>query len=72
VFASLTATGVLAASAFKDVADAPKDANDRIIFNSDTGALYYDADGSGEAFGNVNFAVLTGAPGLVAADFLVI
>ncbi|MFI0847992.1 calcium-binding protein [Mesorhizobium sp. IMUNJ 23232] len=72
IFTALIATGALAASAFKDIAVAAKDANDRIIYNSDTGALYYDADGSGAAFGNVKFATLSGEPGLTAADFVVI
>ncbi|MEQ1951493.1 calcium-binding protein [Mesorhizobium sp. CN2-181] len=72
VFTALAATGTLAASAFKDIAVAAKDADDRVIYNSDTGALYYDADGSGGTFGNVKFATLTGAPDLTAADFVVI
>jgi serralysin len=72
VFTALAATGMLAASAFKDIAVAAKDADDRIIYNSDTGALYYDADGSGSTFGNVKFATLSGAPDLTAADFVVI
>ena len=65
-------TGALAASAFKDIAVAAKDSNDRIIYNSDTGVLYYDADGSGDAFGNVKFAIVAGSPTLTAADFVVI
>jgi Ca2+-binding RTX toxin-like protein len=64
--------GSLDASAFKDTAFAPRDADDRIIYNSDTGALCYDADGSGTAFGNVRFATLTGSPVLTAADFVVV
>jgi Ca2+-binding RTX toxin-like protein len=73
IFTALAATGVLAASAFKDVAGGGvKDADDRIIYNSNTGALYYDADGSGIAFGNVKVATLTGGPDLTAADFVVV
>ncbi|MBP1857871.1 beta strand repeat-containing protein [Rhizobium herbae] len=64
--------GALSVSAFKDTAVAEKDANDRIIYNSDTGALLYDADGSGTAFGNVRFATLIGDPTLTAADFFVV
>ncbi len=64
--------GVLTASAFKDTAVGEKDANDRIIYNSDTGALLCDADGSGTAFDNVRFATLIGDPTLTAADFFVI
>ena len=72
IFTALTATGTLAASAFKDIVDGPKDADDRIIYNSGTGNLYYDADGSGAAFGNVKFASLANLAELTAADFLVI
>lgn len=71
-FTALTTTGALAASAFKDITDGPKDASDRIIYNSDTGGLYYDADGSGSAFGNVKFAVIATLAQLTAADFVVI
>jgi Ca2+-binding RTX toxin-like protein len=70
-FKGLTA-GVLAASAFKDIAIAAKGASDRIIYNSTTGNLYYDADGSGSLYGNVKFAALSGAPILTAADFVII
>jgi serralysin len=72
VFTRLTVTGTLAASAFKDLATGAKDANDRIIYNSGTGILYYDADGSGSAFGNVKFAVIGTHALLTAADFVVI
>lgn len=72
IFTALTATGALSANLFKDIAVSAKDADDRIIYNSATGILYYDADGSGTAFGNVKFAVLDGKPMLTAADFVVI
>ena len=72
VFAALTTTGALAASAFKDLADGPKDASDRVIYNSATGNLYYDADGSGSVFGNVKFAGIANLADLTAADFAVI
>lgn len=64
--------GALHVDAFKDIAVGPKDFNDRIIYNSATGALYYDADGSGTAFGNIKFATLTGAPDVSHLDFTVI
>ncbi|WP_442578400.1 calcium-binding protein [Mesorhizobium sp. ASY16-5R] len=69
VFTALPA-GALAA--FNIFNDGPKDANDRIIYNSVTGNLYYDADGSGAAFGNVKFANLIGAPDLTASAFEVV
>jgi Ca2+-binding RTX toxin-like protein len=72
IFTTLSALGALDADAFKDTASGQKDADDRIIYNSDSGALSYDADGSGTAFGNVRFATITGSPVLTAADFVVV
>jgi Ca2+-binding RTX toxin-like protein len=63
--------GALAASAFKDNALAPRDADDHIIYNSDTGSLFYDADGLGGATA-VKFASLLPGLALTAADFVVI
>jgi Ca2+-binding RTX toxin-like protein len=70
VFTALAITGVLAAGAFNTGAAATQ-ADDRIIYNSATGALLYDADGLGVAAG-IQFAALTGAPVISAADFVVI
>jgi Ca2+-binding RTX toxin-like protein len=47
------------------------DADDRIIYDSATGRLYYDADGVGGT-AQVLFATLLGAPTLTASDFQVI
>jgi len=47
------------------------DSNDRIIYNTATGALYYDADGNGAGTA-VQFATLTGAPDLGSADFRIV
>ncbi|MEQ1953725.1 calcium-binding protein [Mesorhizobium sp. CN2-181] len=71
VFTALS-PGALAATAFKDLADGAKDADDRIVYNSATGNLYYDADGSGAAFGNIKFATMANLAELTAVDFLVI
>jgi Ca2+-binding RTX toxin-like protein len=73
VFKALTVTGTLAGDAFyKDAsATAAADALDRIIYNTETGALYYDRDGLG-GVAAVQFAVITGSPdGVTAADFVV-
>lgn len=71
VFEGLSA-GTLAAAAFKDITTGAKDADDRIIYNSNTGGLYFDPDGSGTEYRNLKIAVLTGSPELTPADFVVV
>lgn len=63
--------GALPSSAFKDTASGSVDANDRIIYNSDTGNLSYDTNGS-TAGGRTLFAVLDNDVALSSADFLVV
>jgi len=62
-------TGRLAQAAFYRGAEA-HDANDRIIYNRATGALYYDPDGDGAA-AQVQFAQMARGLGLKSTDFLV-
>jgi Ca2+-binding RTX toxin-like protein len=69
VFTALTATGTLAAGAFR-IGAAALDADDRIIYNTTTGALIYDANGNA-AGGAVQFALLSANLALTNADFLV-
>jgi Ca2+-binding RTX toxin-like protein len=70
VFVGL-APGALAAGAFA-VGTAAADADDRIIYDGVSGALYFDADGNG-AGAAIQFATLNGAPPYVSAnDFYVI
>jgi Ca2+-binding RTX toxin-like protein len=69
VFAGLSA-GALGAGAFV-TGSAAADGDDRIIYNSTTGALFFDADGSGSGAA-VQFATLQPGLGLGAADFQVI
>ncbi|WP_342150811.1 hypothetical protein [Methylorubrum sp. SB2] len=72
VFKAL-APGQLPGSAFKDlgVSGAKLDVDDRIVYDSRTGALSYDADGSG-AGAAVQFATLVNKATLGAGDFLVL
>jgi Ca2+-binding RTX toxin-like protein len=69
VFAGL-GTGVLAAGAFV-TGSAAHDADDRILYDPTTGALYFDADGTGAAAA-IQFATLIPGTSLVASDFVVI
>jgi Ca2+-binding RTX toxin-like protein len=75
VFADIGATGNLTTNAFWSAAGAVSghDADDRVVYNSTTGALYYDADGNGSG-GAVQIAILGTSlhPTLTNADFAVI
>ncbi len=73
IFTALGQTsGTLAAATFfASATGLAHDASDRIVYNTSTGILSYDADGNG-AGAAVRFALLTGAPAITNADFLVI
>lgn len=65
------ATGNLAESAFAaNLTGRATDGLDRIIYETDTGRLYFDADGSG-AGARVHFATLSASLALTNADFFV-
>ena len=65
------AAGALSADAFR-LGTAALDADDRILYDAATGALFYDRDGTGAAAA-VQFATLDNMPAtLNATDFLVI
>ena len=71
VFWKLANAGPLAAVNFRaTAAGTAQDANDFVVYETDTGKLFYDADGSGSEAA-VLVAVLTGAPALAAADIFV-
>ncbi|WP_311274498.1 M10 family metallopeptidase [Methylobacterium sp. WCS2018Hpa-22] len=70
IFTAL-APGRLAADAFKDVSVARTDADDRILYDHDTGNLFYDADGSG-AGQAIRFAILNDGVDLSHHDLFVV
>jgi Ca2+-binding RTX toxin-like protein len=72
IFTALRATGTLASTMFRAGAgtSTAADSNDHVIYNKTTGALFYDADGSG-ATPAVQFAKLSAGLALTHADFLV-
>jgi serralysin len=71
IFTALgAATGTLAAGAFV-IGTAARDAADRIVYNSGTGALFYDSNGNANG-GSVQIATLTTGLLLTNADFLII
>jgi Ca2+-binding RTX toxin-like protein len=72
VFAALSTTGVLPGAAFwASAGGAAHDDSDRVLYDTATGNLYYDADGNGAGLA-IHFATLSGAPSLSAADFVVV
>jgi Ca2+-binding RTX toxin-like protein len=70
VFTKFGSTGTMSSSAFY-VGAAAHDSTDRIIYNSDTGALSYDPDGTGSAAA-VQFAELSTKLALTNLDFLIV
>ena len=69
-FTGLAAGGGLDPNVFV-TGTAAQDINDRIIYDSASGALYYDADGNGTGAA-IQFATLTAHPAITASDFQVI
>jgi Ca2+-binding RTX toxin-like protein len=68
VFGGIGADGVLAAPAFA-LGTAAADASDRIIYDGDTGRIFYDADGAGGAAQTL-FARVDPLTALTRADFI--
>ncbi|WP_018095958.1 calcium-binding protein [Sinorhizobium meliloti] len=73
VFTTLSG-GTLAATQFYAAAGATdaQNVNQKIIYDTTSGALYYDADGSLSGHAAVQFAVLSTQPGLTAGDFVLV
>jgi Ca2+-binding RTX toxin-like protein len=71
IFTTLTTPGVLAAAAFKILGNGGvEDSTDHLLYNTATGALSYDADGSG-AGAAVQIAILGTGLAMTNADFMV-
>jgi Ca2+-binding RTX toxin-like protein len=75
VFKGLSTSGLLGTALFWSGAGVIKahDAEDRFVYNTTTGALYYDADGTGKTAA-VQVGLLGGSthPLLTASDLMVI
>ena len=72
IFTALTATGALASTAFvANASGLAADASDRVIYETDTGMLYYDSNGNA-AGGRVLIADLNAGLALTSLDFSVI
>ena len=72
-FKAFTALGAISMDAFWSGAgvNTAHDATDRFIYNTATGALWYDADGTGSAAA-VQVATLTGHPALAFTDMQIV
>lgn len=68
-FAQIGPVGALDPTRF--IAGGALDANDRILYNSATGTIYYDADGIGATAGII-FGLVTPGTVLDATDFLIV
>jgi Ca2+-binding RTX toxin-like protein len=72
IFRALGAPGALNAAMFKMIGTGGVvDTNDRVIYDRNTGVLYYDTNGSGTG-GRFTIAEIDNRPFLTAADFLVV
>lgn len=72
IFTKIGKDGAMSANAFAaGNFTSGQDTSDRLIYNTSTGQLFYDADGS-KAGGSVLVATLADAPTLLAADIQVI
>jgi Ca2+-binding RTX toxin-like protein len=74
-FGGLGPIGALGSAAFfaSATATAANDADDRIVYNTTSGALYYDADGlGGQAAVQIATFGTTTHPGLVFSDFQIV
>jgi len=72
VMTALGANGTLASAAFRsNTTGAAQDSDDRIIYNSSNGTVYYDSDGNGSAAAQALVKLSTGLA-VTNADFVII
>ena len=65
--------GVLAGSAFSaSINGVATDSSDRIMYETDTGFLWYDQDGTGSLFARIKFADLDASLAMTASEFTVV
>ncbi|MDW9596686.1 calcium-binding protein [Sinorhizobium meliloti] len=71
-FTAIVGTGVLTAGQFvSNTTGVASDADDRMIYETDTGNIYYDSNGNA-AGGRVHIAIVGANLGITAADFFVV
>ena len=72
IFTTIVGTGVLTVAQFvANVSGTAQDADDRIVYETDTGKLFFDSDGNA-AGGATQFAQLAVGLALTNADFLIV
>jgi len=72
IFTAIAGTGTLSAAQFvANASGTAQDASDRIIYETDTGKIFYDSNGSA-AGGAIQLATLSPGPALTANDFSLI
>jgi serralysin len=72
IFTTIVGTGTLTAAQFvANATGTAQDADDRIVYETDTGSVFFDSNGNA-AGGGVLFAVLTPGLALTNADFLIV
>jgi Ca2+-binding RTX toxin-like protein len=72
IFADLTPSTVLSTVFESGTTDVATASTTRLIYNSSSGALFYDQDGSDVTYSPIQFATLATRPALTAGDFLVV
>jgi serralysin len=72
IFTAISGTGALTGAQFKkNTSGNATDASDRIIYETDTGELFYDSNGNA-AGGKIHFATLINKADITSADFFII